>query len=65
MSATGLFFKMFCRDIHSALMSLVSYKNTCLTEGEVWQKVFFKKNSIIVMLSTQILPSSFLSRSVA
>ena len=54
---------VFCHDLHLTLMYPGLNEMICLKESEVWQQVI--SNKIIVMLVTQSLPSSFLSRPVA
>ena len=54
---------MLCRDLHLALMFSCFYEKICLKESDVWRKRF--SNKIVVMVVTQGLPSSFLSRPVA
>ena len=51
---------VFCRDLHLKLMFSGLYKKIRLKENEVWRKVISDK--IIVILVTQGLPPSFLSR---
>jgi len=53
---------VFCHDLHLTLMFPGLDEMICLKESEVWQRVI--SNKIIVMLVTQGLPSSFLSRPV-
>ena len=53
---------MFCHDLHLTLMFPGLNEMICLKESEVWQQVI--SNKIIVMLVTQGLLSSFLSRPV-
>ena len=54
---------MFCHDLHLTLMFPGLNEMICLKESEVWPQVI--SNKIIVMLVTQGLLSSFLSRPVA
>ena len=59
----GAIMCVFCHDLHLTLVFPGLNEMICLKESEVWQQVI--SNKIIVMLVTQGLPSSFLSRPVA